>query len=75
MSNELLDLDDIASLYKCSRRNARDAIVKLVGFPDLAPGSTPRKPRWLRIEVRSFLHRKTVQNPHKSRTDGESVRV
>lgn len=61
MTDELLNLDDIASMYRCSRRHARDVITKLVGFPDLAPGSTQRNPLWLRIEVRAFLHRKTAQ--------------
>ena len=58
MTDELLDLGDIASLYRCSRRHARDVITKLVGFPELAPGSTPRNPLWLRAEIRAFLHRK-----------------
>lgn len=61
MTDELLNLDDIASLYRCSRRHARDVITKLIGFPDLAPGSTQRNPLWLRSEVRAFLHRKTGQ--------------
>jgi len=56
--SELMDLGDIAALYRCSRRHARDVIVKLIGFPEIAPGSTPRNPLWLRIEVKAFLHRK-----------------
>ena len=59
--NELLDLGDISTLYRCSRRHARDIITKLVGFPDIAPGSTPRNPLWLRIEVKAFLHRKPTK--------------
>lgn len=54
--NELLDLGDIAALYRCSRRHARDVIVKSVRFPEIAPGSTPRNPLWLRVEVKAFLH-------------------
>ena len=65
MNDELLDLGDIATLYKCSRRHARDVITKLVGFPEIAPGSTPRNPLWLRVEVRAFLHRK----PSKEQTN------
>ena len=65
MTDELLNLDDIAAMYRCSRRHARDVIVKLVGFPQFAPGSTQRRPLWLRKEVREFLHRK----PTKTRTD------
>lgn len=60
MSDELLTLSDIAELYRCSRRHARDVITKLIGFPFVAPGATPRNPLWLRTEVRAFLHRKTV---------------
>jgi hypothetical protein len=63
--SDLLDLSDISSLFRSSRRHARDVITKLVGFPEIAPGSTPRNPLWLRVEVRAFLHRK----PPKSRTN------
>ena len=69
MNDELLDLGDLASLYRCSRRHARDVITKLVGFPDNAPGSTQRNPRWLRVEIKAFLHRKPAKtriNPAQS---------
>jgi len=59
--NELIDLSDIAAMYKCSRRHARDVITKMISFPDIAPGSTDRNPRWLKIEVRAFLHRKSAK--------------
>ena len=59
MSDELLDLSDIASLYRCGRRHARDVITKLIGFPATAPGSTQRNPLWLRVDVRGFLHGKS----------------
>ena len=58
MSDELLTLDELAEMYRCSRRHARDVITKLVGFPEIAPGSTARNPRWLRVEVKAFLYRK-----------------
>ena len=58
MTDELLDLGDIATLYRCTRRHARDVLTKLIGFPEVAPGSTTRKPLWLRVEVRAFMHRK-----------------
>ncbi len=67
IDSELLDLGDIAALYRCGRRHARDVIVKSVRFPIIAPGSTPRNPLWLRTEVKAFLHRK----PEKSRTNPE----
>lgn len=61
MTDELLTIDDIAAMYRCSRRHARDVITKLVGFPEFAPGSTQRHPLWLRKEVREFLHRKRTE--------------
>jgi len=51
----LMDLDDIAALYRCSRRQARDVITKGVGFPEIAHGASQRNPRWLGVEVREFL--------------------
>jgi len=67
MSDELLTLSEIAEMYRCSRRHARDVITKMVGFPVIAPGSTPRNPLWIRAEIRAFIHRKTI----KSRTNPE----
>ena len=58
MSDELMTIQDIADLYRCSYNTARDMKVKLIGFPDPVPGSSVRKPLWLRSEVRAFLHRK-----------------
>lgn len=58
MTDELMTYDDIAALYKTTREQARDSIVKQPGFPDYAPGTTWRKPRWLRSEVMAFLRRK-----------------
>jgi hypothetical protein len=66
MSDELLTLSELAELYRCSRRHARDVITKMVGFPEIAPGSTPRNPLWIRAEIRAFIHRKATkarQNP------------
>lgn len=71
MSDDLLTLSDIAELYRCSRRHARDVITKLIGFPEIAPGSTPRNPLWLRVEIRAFLQRKA----QKTRTNPESRSV
>ena len=58
MTDELLTLQDIADLYRCSRRHARDVVTKMIGFPTIAPGSTHFRPLWLKTEVRGFLHRK-----------------
>jgi hypothetical protein len=62
--NDLLTLEDIAAMNRCSVRHARDVLVKLPGFPDEAPTSTPRNRLWLRSEVRAFIHRKPAQIPH-----------
>lgn len=58
MSDELMDIQDIANLFRCSYTTARDLKVKTTGFPDPVPGSSVRKPLWLRSEVRAFLHGK-----------------
>lgn len=62
--NDLMTLEDIAAMNKCSVRHARDVLVKLAGFPPEAPTSTPRNRLWLRSEVRAFIHRKPAQIPH-----------
>jgi len=51
---ELLDLDDVAAMWKCSRRHARDILTKLPEFPTPAPGSTIKRPVWLRSRVLAF---------------------
>lgn len=63
MTDELWTLDDIAALYKVSRWQARDNIVKAPGFPNPAPGTTWKKPRWLAADVRQFLRRKPAKIP------------
>lgn len=65
MTDDLLTLSDIAELFRCTRRHARDVVTKLVGFPEIAPGSTQRNPLWLKVEIRAFLQRK----PAKTRTN------
>lgn len=69
MTDELLTLDDVAVLFRCGRRHARDIVTKMVGFPDQAPGATPRNPLWVRSEVRAFVHRK----PHAARKNPENA--
>lgn len=56
MNHELLTTQDIADLYRCNYRTARDVKVKLRGFPKPAQGSSVRIPLWLCSEVRAFLH-------------------
>ena len=56
--NDLITLDDIAGMHRCSIRHARDVIVRMPGFPAEAPTSTPRNRLWVRSEVRAFITRK-----------------
>lgn len=53
--SELMTLDEIAALWHCSRRYARDILTKLPGFPPKARGSTFKNPVWLRKKVMAFL--------------------
>lgn len=62
MTEELLTLQDLAGLYRCSYRHARDVVTKIIGFPDIAPGSSPRNPLWLTEDVRNFLQKKPKAN-------------
>ena len=55
MTDELMTIDDIAGLYKVSRRTARDSIVKQPGFPNKVHGSSVRKPRWMSEDVLTFV--------------------
>lgn len=55
--SDLMTLAEIADMNRCSVRHARDVLVKLPGFPDEAPTSTPRNRLWVRLEVRAFVHR------------------
>lgn len=57
---ELLDLNDIAALYRVPRRHARDFIVKHPGFPAPVPGSSGRFQRWSSAEVLAFINRENV---------------
>ena len=54
----LMTLKDIADLHRCSMRHARDVIVKLPGFPDEAPTSTPRRRLWVHAGCRCLVHRR-----------------
>lgn len=60
---ELLTIEDIAAMWRCSVRHARDSLVKQPGFPAPAPGSGPKHRVWLRTEVRAFANRKPTRQP------------
>jgi hypothetical protein len=59
--NDLMTLEDIASMAHCSIRHARDVLVRLPGFPVLRP--LHGRPRWNRQEVWNFGHRKPLDAP------------
>lgn len=54
---DLLTLQDIADMHRCSTRHAREVIVRLPGFPKEAPTSTQKYRVWVRHEVLAFLTR------------------
>lgn len=61
--SDLMNLDDIAEMYKCSRNYARDTLVRQPGFPDPAHGSTAKHRVWVRREVRAFAMKRPAQIP------------
>lgn len=61
LAKPLLTLQDIADLHQCEIRHARDVLVKLPGFPEQAPTSTPRHRLWVTQEVRDFVNRVSRQ--------------
>lgn len=63
---ELLDLDDIARLYRVSRRHARDVLVKQPGFPKPAPGSSPKIPLWHAEKIRAYIAEESAEIPQNS---------
>jgi hypothetical protein len=61
--NDLLTLEDIANLWKVSRDYAQRYLVKRPEFPEPAPGSTRKRPRWRAGDVMAFI--KGVESPAK----------
>jgi hypothetical protein len=55
MTDDLLTIEDIAKLYRVSYRTARDVTTKNRGFPAPIPGSTRRKPLWLRETIEAYV--------------------
>lgn len=53
--SDLLTLEDIADLWKVPREYAQRYLVKRPEFPDPAPGSTRKRPRWRAEDVRAFI--------------------
>lgn len=53
--SDLLTLDDIAARWKVTRIYAQRYLVKLPEFPEPAPGSTRKHPRWRESDVKAFI--------------------
>lgn len=53
----LMNIEDIARMHKCSIRHARDVVVRSKGFPVEAPTSSARNRLWLEHEVLRYLNR------------------
>jgi hypothetical protein len=55
MTEDLLTLADIAEIYRVNYRTARDVITKKRSFPEPIPGSTKKKPLWLRETIKAYV--------------------
>jgi hypothetical protein len=55
MTEDLLTIDDIAKLYRVTRRYARDFLVKNPRFPRPVPSSTRKHPLWLRETIEAYV--------------------
>ena len=55
MTIKLLSLDEVASMYRVTRRYARDSLVKTPGFPAPVPGSTRKNPLWLEEQLKQYM--------------------
>ena len=55
MTNDLLTLENIAEIYRVTYRTARDVVTKRRGFPKPVPGSTKKKPLWLRETIEAYV--------------------
>jgi hypothetical protein len=53
--NDLLDLNDIAARWKVKREYAQRYLVKRPEFPEPAPGSTRKLPRWRVQDIERFI--------------------
>jgi hypothetical protein len=53
--NDLMTLEDVADLWKVKREYAQRYLVKRPEFPEPAPGSTRKNPRWRAEDVRAFI--------------------
>jgi hypothetical protein len=53
--NDLMTIEDIAARWKVARDYARRYLVKRPEFPEPAPGSTRKKPRWRESDISEFI--------------------
>jgi hypothetical protein len=61
MTDQFLTLDDIAALYRVTRRYARDFITKNPRFPRPIPSSTRKTPLWLRETIEAYVRGELTQ--------------
>lgn len=66
-TDEILTLDDIATMYRVTRERARAHIVKQPGFPEIAPGTTWRLPGWSTHKVRQYIRGASPEKAPKRR--------
>jgi hypothetical protein len=60
--NDLMTLQDISELFRCSVRHARDVVVKLPGFPNEVVVPNGRL-HWDHQQVWNFANRKPLDAP------------
>lgn len=61
MGNELITLDDIAKMYRTSRRWARDVLVKRPDFPRPALSMSQKTRRWRLSDVQHWITTKATR--------------
>lgn len=66
--DELITVDEIATLARQTLNYTKRTLIRCDGFPDVAPGSSIRKRRWRRREVEVFLFGPSVSQPTKEAT-------
>lgn len=58
--NDLMTLEEIAQVCRCSVRHARERLVRMEGFPARVPGRHRQFPLWPRQDVFAFVTRRPI---------------
>jgi hypothetical protein len=56
--SDVITLEEIAQMHRCSLRHARERLVRIDGFPARIPGRHRQFPLWPRQEVLAFVTRR-----------------